>query len=417
VSLLIRGAVLDGLPVGVRIVEGRFAAVGPEVGPEPGDEVLDGSGCAVSGGWVNGHTHAAMTLFRGFGDDLPLMEWLTTKIWPAEARLDDTDVYWGTRLACIEMIRGGTVRFWDMYWHSEAVARAVVDAGLRATVSAVVIDGGDPARGRAQHAALSDSIAALEAAGPLVTPSFGPHAVYTVSPETLSWLAEQAAARGISVQIHLSETEDEVHACVAAHGLRPAMLLDRCGVLNERAVLAHCVWLDDDELDLVAERGATIVTNPVSNLKLAVGGVFRYDAATTRGIPVGLGTDGASSNNSLDVLGDAKFLALIQKHAQRDPAAMPAPEALAVASGRRASRLGGGTGIVVGEPADCVLVRLDADELGPGDFTANLVYAAGRAAVDTVIVAGRVLMRGRVVDDADGVRAEAYARARRLGVG
>jgi 5-methylthioadenosine/S-adenosylhomocysteine deaminase len=287
---------------------------------------------------------------------------------------------------------------------------------LRATVSSVVIDGSDPARGIAQRGAILDQLDATADRGPLVAPCLGPHAVYTVSPETLTWLADVARNRGIGVQIHLAETADEVAECRATHGIGPAALLDRCGLLHERTVLAHCVWLGDAELDLVAARGATIVTNPVSNLKLAVGGVFPYADARARGIPVGLGTDGASSNNSLDLLADTKFLALVQKHARHDPAAMPASEAWAVAIGARAPALGQAGRVSVGVPADVVVLRRDRLELGPGDLVANLVYAATGAAVQHVVVDGRVVVRDGHVDDEDEVRERSYACARRLGV-
>ena len=413
---LIDGAI-DGQSVGLRAVDGVITAVGASVAPEPGDEVLDAAGGFVLPGLVNGHTHAAMTLFRGWGDDLPLMEWLETRVWPAEAKLTADDVYWGTRLAIVEMLRTGTVRFWDMYWHGEAVARAVADAGIRAVVSSVIIDGGDPARGVALRPEIVAQLDAVAAATPLVTPCLGPHAVYTVSPETLTWIGEVARERGIPVQIHCSETEEEVLRCVAEHGARPVELLDRCDLLGPGTVLAHCMWLDAGELDLVAERGAVIVTNPVSNMKLAVGGVFDYASARTRGIPVGLGTDGAASNNSLDLLADAKFLSLLQKHEHRDAAAMPASEAWAVATGARAPELGQSDALTVGAPADFVVVPADRPELGPGDLVHNLVYAASGSVVDTVVVDGRVVVRGGAVADAEEIRTRAFACATRLGVG
>jgi 5-methylthioadenosine/S-adenosylhomocysteine deaminase len=197
----------------------------------------------------------------------------------------------------------------------------------------------------------------------------------------------------------------------------PAALLDRCGLLGPRTVLAHCVWLTEAELDLVAERGAVIVTNPVSNMKLAVGGAFPYAAARARGIPVGLGTDGAASNNALDLMADAKVLSLVQKHATGDPAAMPAREAWAVATGARAETLGRPGPIEPGTPADFLLVPPDRPELGPGDLVHNLVYAASGAVVGTVVVDGRVVVRDGAIDDAEDVRARAFECARRLGVG
>ena len=237
-----------------------------------------------------------------------------------------------------------------------------------------------------------------------------------MSEKSLHWVAELAEERGLSVHIHLSETEGEVRDCVAAHGVRPAAYLERIGLLTPRTLLAHGVWLDDDELALVGRRGATVVTNPVSNLKLAVGGVFPYMKARDHGIPVGLGTDGAASNNGLDLLQDVKHLALMQKHATRDPAAMPATEAWAVATGQRAPLLGQSGRITAGEPADFLLVRADAPELTLGDLTANLVYATSGSVVDTTVVAGNVLMRGGEIEDIAGVRDGAIASARRLGV-
>ena len=415
-SLAVRNAQLDGERVGLRADGDRIAAVGAGVEAEPGDDVIDAAGMALVPGLVNGHTHAAMTLMRGYGGDLPLMQWLQDKIFPVEAKLTADDVYWGTRLACVEMIRSGTVRFWDMYWQPEAVGRAVEESGIRASVAPVLVDGLDAGKSDALRADAERWLDALADIGPRIKPALGPHSVYLVSEKSLKWVAELSSERDIPVHIHLSETEGEVRDCLAAHGVRPAPYLDRIGVLTPRVILAHGVWLDDDELELVGERGATVVTNPVSNLKLAVGGVFPYAKARRHGIPVALGTDGASSNNSLDLFQDMKQLALIQKHADRDPAAMPATEAWSVATGQRAPFLGQPGRLAVGEAADFLLVRRDAPELTPGDLVANLVYAAAGAVVDTTVVAGRVLMRGGEIAGEDEVRDGVLASARRLGV-
>ena len=415
-TLAVRNVTLDGAPVALRVEDDHIVTLGPDVEAEPGDEVIDAAGMALLPGLVNGHTHAAMTLMRGYGGDLPLMQWLQDKIFPVEAKLTAEDVYWGTRLACVEMIRSGTVHFWDMYWQPEAVARAVDDAGIRASVALPLVDGLDAGKSDALRADAERSLDALADAGPRVAATLGPHSIYLVSEKSLQWVAEVSSERDLPVHIHLSETEKEVHDCMTAHGVRPAAYLDRMGVLSPRAILAHGVWLDDDELGRIGERGATIVTNPVSNLKLAVGGVFPYAKARDYGIPVGLGTDGASSNNSLDLFQDVKHLALVQKHAERDPAAMPATEAWAVATGRCAPRLGQSGQVAVGEPADFLLVRSDAPELTPGDLTANLVYAAAGSVVDTTVVAGRVLMRGGEVAGEGEVRDGALASARRLGM-
>jgi 5-methylthioadenosine/S-adenosylhomocysteine deaminase len=416
VSLTIVNATLEGQRTGLRVEDGTIVKLGPRTRASDGDEVIDAEGMAIVPGLVNGHTHAAMTLFRGHGDDLPLMRWLQDVIWPVEARLDDDDVYWGTRLACVEMIRTGTVRFWDMYWRPAATARAVEDAGIRVTVSAPLVDLGGAAGSEGVPAMATRSLEEIGEPRELVTPALGPHAIYTVSEGALRWIAEASVERELPVNIHLSETEDEVVRCVSEHGVRPAEYLDRLGLLGPRTILAHGVWLDESELALVAERGATVVTNPVANLKLAVGRVFPYRAAHRHGIPVGLGTDGAGSNNSLDLLQDLKILALLQKHEARDPSVLPAEDAWRIATGRAAPLLGAATGIAEGEPADFLLLWRDAPELGVGDFTADLVYAASGSVVDTTVVGGRVLMRGGVVEGADEVVAKVRERCERLGL-
>ncbi len=419
-ALAVTNAVLDGEAVGIRCEGGAIAAIGASVSPEPGDETLDAAGAPLVPALVNGHTHAAMTLFRGYGGDLPLMCWLREIVWPVEARLEAEDVYWGTRLACLEMIRTGTARFWDMYWQPEATARAVSDAGLRATIGGPLLD----VEGNA--AEMQDStlrhLKELEGFGPRIERSLAPHSIYTVSEKLLRWTAEQAAQRGLPIHIHLSETEQEVSDCVAAHGVRPAIYLDGLGLLGKRTVLAHGVWLDREELELIAARGCTVVTNPVANMKLAVGGVFPYAAAREAGIAIGLGTDGAGSNDSLDLLADLKTFALMQRHVSGDAAVLPAAEALAIATGARAQLLSGGAlrpdgRLAPGAPADFLLLRRDAYEIGLGDLASDLVYAAAGSVVDTTVVAGQVLMRGGEVEGAEEVVAQAAERARRLGIG
>jgi 5-methylthioadenosine/S-adenosylhomocysteine deaminase len=423
-GLTVTGAVLEGEAVGVRCVDGAIEAIGAGVAPQEGDELLDAGGMPLLPALVNGHTHAAMTLFRGYGGDLPLMRWLEEKIWPVEAKLEPEDVYWGARLACAEMIRTGTARFWDMYWHPEAGARAVEDAGLRAHIGGALFDG--PADvGETQAQALAD-LDALAGRGPAIEASVAPHSIYTVSEGLLRWAGETAAERGLAIHMHLSETEQEVADCLDAHGERPAAYLDRLGLLGERTVLAHGVWLDQEELELIAARGATVVANPVANMKLAVGGIMPYPAARRAGVEVGLGTDGAGSNDSLDLLSDLKLFALGQRHASGDPTVIAAGEALALACGADAPLLRDRSApgraataselLVPGAPADFLLLRGDGPELGLGDLASDLVYAAGGAVVDTTVVAGRVLMRGGVVDGVEEIVARAAERAARLGI-
>jgi 5-methylthioadenosine/S-adenosylhomocysteine deaminase len=415
-SLAIVRARLADVEVGLRCEDGLIAEVGPDVEARDGDEVIEAEGLALMPGLVNGHTHAAMTLFRGFADDLPLMEWLTEHIWPVEKRMSDDDVYWGTRLACLEMIRTGTTCFWDMYWHAEATARAVEDAGIRAVTAAPLIDDSDPAKSERACGDAERSLDRIdEAGGEMASPGFAPHAIYSVSERSLRWIAERSQALGIPVQIHLSETEDEVERCVAERDERPAAYLDRVGLLSPTTILAHGCWLDRSELELIAARGATVVTNPVANLKLAVGRVFPYADARAAGVAVGLGTDGPGSNNSLDLLESAKAFALLQKNEARDPAAVTAAETLEIATGQRSGLLGGG-GLEAGAPADLALVRVNSPELAMGTLDAGLVYSASGSVVETTVVAGRVLMRDGQVEGSDEVVAKAREAARGLGI-
>ena len=416
-TLAITGALLAGERVTLRADNGLIVEIGPGVQPQPGDELLDAAGAILVAPLINGHTHAAMTLFRGYGDDLPLMRWLRERIWPVERRLEPEDVYWGTRLACLEMIRNGTASFWDMYWHPTAAARAVRDAGMRSTVAAPLIDV-DGSSEQMREAALQslDELAARELDSERIDVSLAPHAIYTVSENSLRWIAEVAGERELPVQIHLSETEQEVIDCVAAHGVRPARYLDRVGLLTPRTVLSHGVWLDDDELDLIASKGAVVVTNPVANLKLAVGAVFPYPRARRAGVHVGLGTDGPASNNSLDLFSDMKVLALVQKHAAQDAAAIDALETWEIATGRRAPLLGAAPALDVGQRADLLLLRARTPELSFGELPAAVVYAASGAVVQATVVAGRVLMRDGEIEGADEVLAHALERARGLGL-
>jgi 5-methylthioadenosine/S-adenosylhomocysteine deaminase len=312
------------------------------------------------------------------------------------------------------MARSGTIRFWDMYWKHAATARAVKDAGMRAVVGAPLIDGKDPDGAPKLLAKARRAIDEVEEAGEgAARPALAPHAIYTVSEPSLRGIAEISEERDVPVEIHLSETKQEVADCLAETGLRPAHYLDSVGLLGSRTLLAHCVWIDASEAELIAERGATMVTNPVANLKLAVGGVFPYLEARKAGAQVALGTDGAGSNNSLDMLDDVKAFALLQKHVAADPAAVKAGEAWEIATGQR-SELVGGRRPAAGEPADFALVRLDAPGLALGELDAGLVYAADASVIKLTVVGGRVVYRQGERGDAAEIVAKARERAARL---
>jgi 5-methylthioadenosine/S-adenosylhomocysteine deaminase len=424
-NLLIRDALVDGRATTIRIKDGVIAAL--ETVPDPPgaaggtgrpDRVIEAAGLHAFPSLRNAHTHAAMTLFRGWGDDMPLMDWLRTRIWPAEALLTEDDVYHGTRLACLEMIRGGTTYLNDMYWHHAGVARAVEEMGLRAHIGAVFIDFGDGERARRQRDEVRRQLDERHRLGPRLQVALTPHAIYTVTLESLEWVGELAREEDLPVHIHLSETHHEVDECVATHGVRPAHLLDRVGLVGPNLVAAHGVYLEQDEIELLAGAGATVVTNPVANLKLATGGIFDYAGARAAGLRVALGTDGPASNNNLDMIEEMKIVALVQKHRAADATCLPAREALAMATASAAEALGPGSGrLEVGAPADLILVDFSHPSTQPvHDPVSTLVYAANARAVHTTICDGQVLMHAgqvEVGDEAEIVR-EAVLAARSL---
>ncbi|HSJ24568.1 MAG TPA: amidohydrolase [Longimicrobiales bacterium] len=434
-TLEIRGAVLDGAATDIVIRDGTIAVVRPHrSGPDPAGDaaspadasggdathrIMDAPGLHVFPSFRNGHTHVAMVLFRGYGDDMPLMEWLRTRIWPAEAQLTEDDVYAGARLGILEMIRGGTTFFNEMYWHRPALVRAAEEMGVRALIGQTIIDLGDSAMLQRQKDDLA-RLASGAAAGGRGRVQFcaAPHSIYTVSPEDLRWTGEMAAAHDLLLHIHLSETQEEVDKCVAAHGVRPAVLLDRLGLVNERLVAAHGQFLNDDELKLLGAAGAAIVTNPAANLKLATGGIFPWRAARQAGVRTCLGTDGAASNNTLSMIEGMKLAALLQKHREQDATVLPAAEALAMATATPAEVFRHGSGrIAEGEPADLILVDFSRPATQPlHDPVSQLVYAADASCVHTTICDGRVLMHAGVVEvcDEQEVIAAAAASVRAL---
>ena len=412
--LAVEGAVgLDGEPVGLVADDGRIVELGPGVkGPE-GARVLDGTGRLLIPPLVNGHTHAAMTLFRGRGGDLPLMRWLEELVWPVEKRLEPEDVYWGARLACLEMARNGVSTFWDMYWHEPEVARAVADSGLRAVLGPVVLSlpgGGGTGSGEA----LAGELDQIGSFGPRVRAAVAPHAIYTVSTERLEELGELARERNLPIHIHLSETGGEVEDCLSEHGLRPAHYLDRLGLLGPDTLLAHGVWLDRDELELIAERGSTVVTNPVANQKLGVGRTFPWAEAREAGVPMGLGTDGPGSNDSLDPLTDLKAFALAQRGLTDQGVGPPAADAFRIATGQASGLLVGPDPLSVGQPADFALIDLDSPQMALGDPLPNLVYTATGDVVATLVVDGQVVSERDRSDEDQEVIKRAREAARRL---
>lgn len=418
--LLVRNAVLDGQSADILIEDGVFTAIAPHLPTPDGATVVNARGKTAIPGFYNGHTHSAMTLFRSYADDLELFTWLSQHIWPNEAKLSEEDVLAGARLAAVEMIRSGTVFFNDMYWFGRAGLQMAEESGLRAKISKFVIED-RPGHVRddcvRQNGDLASAYAACGAKD-RVQLTIGPHAVYTVSESSLRAVAEEARATGEWIHVHASETRKEVEDCVAAHGLSPIAWLDRCGLLGPQTLLAHCVHLSPEDIALIRGREAVVVHNPCSNYKLCSGAFAFRDVCENGHCRMSIGTDGCSSNNNLSMFDEMKLAALSAKLQSGDPACAPAKAILDIATrgGAEAFGIHGGA-IEKGRAGDLVLLDPDAPFLAPGNnLAADLVYSADTSCVDTVVVAGRVLMQNReiLVFDEGRVLADARAAAQRL---
>ena len=416
--IILRNILLDGSQVDIVIDGGlirRIVPAGTAPLPADGAELVDCARKAAIPGFVNMHTHAAMSLMRGIREDVSFHEWLAG-IWEFEARLDEEFVYWGTKAACLEMIRSGTTTFNDQYWFAPAARRAAVEMGLRPVISYVLLDQGNPqeaARQRAQCERMYEDSRSWQD-GSLFTVSC--HAVYSVSADLFRWASDFAREHGLKLHIHLSETEKENVDCLARTGLTPTAWLDSLGVLGPHVIAAHTLWLTEEDIAILGREQVTCVHNINSNLKLASGYHFPYNELRDAGARLCIGTDGAASSNNLDILEAMKTSALLQKAFRRDPAALPLPELLAMATvnGARALGLDGGV-IAEGKLADISIVDTDnVSFLSPGDFLGNLVYSAHSDCIESVIAGGRFVMRNRCIPGEKDILAAARAKLHTL---
>jgi 5-methylthioadenosine/S-adenosylhomocysteine deaminase len=413
-SLLIRDVELDGQITQIYIEENRIVEIGKK---READVVVEGKGKIALPGLVNLHTHSPMVLLRGFGDDVVLQQWLETRIWPQEAKLKPEDIYWGAKLACLEMIKTGTTTFLDMYFHMDQVAKAAKEMGLRAFLAEGVIDLGIPSRAEEQFKAAEEANRKIEAMrSSRITPVLGPHAIYTVSEASFLRFREIADRKGYRIHTHLSETKREVDDCVAQHGRRPTAYLDKIGFLAKDVIVAHGCWLDPGEIEILARTGTKVAHCPTSNMKLATGQAMPYAALKEAGVVMGLGTDGAASNNNLDLFETMKIATLLQKFSHRDPTVLPSSETFQMATLGGAQALGIDAGLVQPERlADLILVDPRRPELTPRhDDVSNWVYSAHGNAVDTVVCDGQVVMKGRRVKGEAEILEKAAQAARDL---
>ena len=363
------------------------------------DKIISGRKKVVIPGFVNMHTHAAMTLFRGIGDDMPLMPWLEEKIWPNEAKLTDEDIYWGAKLACLEMIKSGTTTFFDMYAKPEMTAAAVEEMGLRAVLSEVCFD---YFKSELTEKCKQQIIKRFQTPLPYssrIRIAIGPHAIYTVSGELLQWIHAFALDRGLLIHTHLAETEEEVTFCREHFGTTPVRYLNELGILSPNLFVAHALYIDEYEIGLLTKNGVKVVHNPASNMKLASGYRFMFNEMYAAGVAVGLGTDGCASSNSLDMIEAMRLASYLGKAWRKDPVVMTCNEMFDVATRVGAEMLGLDAGCIVeGALADMCLIDLNLPVFTPNfNFVSNLVFAANGSCVDTVICDGKILMEDKKV--------------------
>ena len=379
--------------------DGEILEIGDDLADEA-DETLDATDSLVTPGFVNGHCHVAMTLMRGYADDKSLDAWLQEDIWPTEAELTPDDVYHGTRLGALEMIKSGTTAFADMYFMVPNIADAVEEAGLRARLGhGIVTVASDDEEAR------EDAREGLEVAEALdgradgrISTAFMPHSLTTIGSEYLEEFVPQARDLGVPVHYHANETTNEVTPIVENHGVRPLAYAAEKGMLESEDFFAHGVHVDESEIGLLAEAGTSVIHCPASNMKLA-SGMAPVQRMLDAGVTVGLGTDGAASNNDLSMLDEARDAAMLGKLAADDASAVPAEAVVAMATQGSADAIGLETGrIAAGKPADLAVIDLEQPHLTPRhDLVSHLAYAAAASDVRHTVCDGQVLMRDREV--------------------
>jgi len=378
---------------------GRISRIGPSIEAPAGTEDVDCSRKAVIPGFINMHTHAAMILLRGIHEDLSLYDWLNN-IWQIEAKLDRDFIYWGTKAACLEMIKSGTTTFNDQYWFCPHARQAALDMGMRPVVSFIFLDSHSQELARKQREACIRLYERTREWGDDSMFCISIHSLYTVSQENIVWANQFALDHGLKVHLHLAETRAEYQDCRKAHGgLSPTEYFNQLGILGPHVIAAHCLYLTDDDVRILGDKRVNCVHNINSNLKLASGYRFKYNELRNAGANVCLGTDGAASSNNMDMLEHMKNTALLQKAWRESPTEMPLQELMDCATVNGARALGLETGsISEGKWADLSLVDMDNTFfLSPGSVAANLIYAAHSDVISSVIVKGKWVMKDRKV--------------------
>ncbi len=380
------------------IREIRPAGAGLDDAFRDGAEVLDCTGKLALPGFVNMHTHAAMSLMRGLEEDVLFHRWLD-RIWEVESRIDPEFVYWGTKVACIEMLRTGTTTCNNHYWFAGTAYEAASGTGIRPVESYVFLDKFDSyeaERQKEQCIRMYEKSLSWDEPGRF---TIGIHSIYSVGSGIMQWAADFARRHGLKIHIHLSETRKEVEDCLAGHGLTPVEYLDRLGILGPDLIAAHTLWVSDRDIELLGQHHVNCVHNINSNLKLSSGYRFRYNELRDAGANICIGTDGCASSNNLDILEALKTAAMVQKAWREDPSAMPLDELMSIATENGARALGFNTGVIAeGKDADILIVDTDNTFfLSGGSLLANFIYSAHSDCIRTVLCKGRIVMRDREV--------------------
>ena len=380
------------------------------------DKIIDAEGKILLPGLINTHTHLSMTLFRGLADDLSLDSWLNDHIWPMEANLNGDYCYIGALLGAVELIKSGTTTFSDMYFYMEDVARAVEDAGIRAVLSYGMIDFGDAER---REAEIEENLQLFKSCNGMadgrIKVFFGPHSPYTASEDLLIKVRELADEYNMGIHIHVSETEKEINDSLDERGLRPFEYLEKIGFLGPDVVAAHCVWLSDEEIKIIKKHDVKVSHNPCSNMKLA-SGIAPVSKLIENDICVSIGTDGASSNNNLDLIEELKTASLLQKVSTLDPKVLTSDESITMATIKGAEALGLENeigSIEVGKKADIILIDTNSANMVPdsSSLSSNVIYSANGSNVDTTICNGKILMENKKLTVLD--EQEIYDKAKK----
>ena len=380
------------------------------------DKIIDAEGKILLPGLINTHTHVSMTLFRGLADDLSLDSWLNDHIWPMEANLNGDYCYIGALLGAVELIKSGTTTFSDMYFYMEDVARAVEDAGIRAVLSYGMIDFGDAEK---REAEIEENLQLFKSCNGMadgrIKVFFGPHSPYTASEDLLIKVRELADEYNMGIHIHVSETEKEINDSLDEKGLKPFEYLEKIGFLGPDVVAAHCVWLSDEEIEIIKKHDVKVSHNPCSNMKLA-SGIAPVSKLIENDICVSIGTDGASSNNNLDLIEELKTASLLQKVSTLDPKVLTSDEAITMATIKGAEALGLENeigSIEVGKKADIILIDTNSANMVPdsSSLSSNVIYSANGSNVDTTICNGKILMENKKLTVLD--EQEIYDKAKK----